>query len=65
MTSSGPKRGSMALKYAIGFLEGLRQAGVVSVPAEPTPDMIAAGAQAAGITPAQAEQAFRAMIKAG
>jgi hypothetical protein len=53
------------LDAALEAIETLADAKVAVVPAEPTPEMIAAGAAAAGITPRQARLAYLAMLKAG
>lgn len=57
-----PEDLSPTMTFALDVLDYLDDAGLVCIPAEPTPEMVEAGCGIAGIDEATALEIYRAMV---
>ncbi|MEI6558577.1 MAG: hypothetical protein WCO00_09220 [Rhodospirillaceae bacterium] len=55
---------SSALDFALGMVRLMADSGQISLPAKPTPAMLAAGAKAGGVSVIVAWKIYHAMVEA-
>lgn len=60
-----PHQPSKALAFALDMVEAMADADLVTMPGDPTPAMLRAGAEAGSITQGVARKVYIAMINAG
>ncbi len=60
----GPSGTSEAFEFALDTLSAIGRAGLVIVPAAPTPEMLRAGAEAGEIPNPKVRRIYKAMLRA-
>lgn len=64
VTTKENESGTAPMDLALAAVEAIEAAGLVALPVDPTPAMIAAGVETGGLSPEKTVSVYKAMIAA-